>query len=456
MYAIVDIETTGGNAGTGSITEIAILISDGKEVLHRYSTLINPMRPIPIFIEKLTGITDAMVSKAPVFAQVASEVHELLQNKVFIAHNVNFDYSFVSHQLAQQGYKLQVKKLCTVRLSRKIFAGFQKYSLGHLCRSLEIDINSRHRAMGDADATTLLFHKLLQADKEQQIDAMLKKGSRESYLPIHLSANDIERLPNTPGIYYFHDKKGKVIYVGKAKKLKKRVTSHFSNNDVSKRKQELMREVSRISYKECGNEFMMGIVESIEIKRLWPAFNASQKRFEHRFGICSYTDMRGIERLGIVKKRKHLQTHINFPLMADGFRLLKRISKDHGLCPKMCFLQDEKIACTGMEENYCEGICEEKENTAGYNQKVKAAISALLQESPSLAVYGKGRKPGETSCVLIGKNDFLATGFLESSSILTNKEDLMNALEPSLSNAFIQSMVLSYAEQYPEKTVYVD
>lgn len=456
MYAIVDIETTGGNAGTDSITEIAILISDGKEVLHQFSTLVNPMRPIPIFIEKLTGINDAMVSRAPVFGEVAKEVFELLQNKVFIAHNVNFDYSFVSHQLAQHGYKLQSKKLCTVRLSRKIFSDLPKYSLGHLCRSLGIDIASRHRAMGDATATAILFHKLLQEDKDEHIHKMLKKGSREAYLPIHLAENDIEQLPNTAGIYYFHDKKGKVIYVGKAKRLKKRVTSHFSNNDVGKRKQELMRAVSRISYRECGNEFMMSILESIEIKRLWPAFNNAQKRFEHRFGICSYTDLRGVERLGIVKKRKQIQTHVNFNLMADGFRMLKRIAKEHSLCPKMCFIQDEKIACTGIEEQYCQGICEAREDTETYNKKVHAAIASLLKESPTIAVFGRGRVAGEQSCVLIGKNDFLATGFVKTDSMDFDKEELIELLEPASSNAFIQSMVLSYAEQYPEKTIYLD
>jgi DNA polymerase-3 subunit epsilon len=121
MFAVVDIETTGGNAGTGSITEIAILITDGQQVLDRYTTLVNPMRPIPLFVEKLTGINDAMVSKAPVFAEVAREVYDLLQGKVFIAHNVNFDFSFIAHQLQQHGYQLQSRKLCTVRLSRKIF-----------------------------------------------------------------------------------------------------------------------------------------------------------------------------------------------------------------------------------------------------------------------------------------------------------------------------------------------
>lgn len=454
MYAIVDIETTGGNAGTGSITEIAILISDGSSILHRYTTLINPMQPIPIFIEKLTGINDRMVSKAPVFGQVAKHVYELLQDKVFVAHNVNFDFSFIAHQLSQHGFKLKSRKLCTVRLSRKIFEGFQSYSLGNLCRSLEIGIEDRHRAMGDAEATTILFHKLLHHDKAYHIQGMLKKGSGDGYLPMHLSSTDLEKMPNTPGVYYFHDNKGKIIYVGKAKRLKKRVTSHFSNNDVSKKKQDLIRMVSKISFRECGNELMMGIFESVEIKRLWPQFNRSQKKFENRFGICSYEDMQGVIRLGIIKKKKHIQSHTSFPMQVDGQRLLNKLVRTHGLCPKMCFLQKETVACVGREESFCEGICEHAEDIASYNTKVTSAIREMLYNAPTIAVFGEGRMASELTCIMIGRNDFLALGYVPKDAINLKQDKLSKLLEPAASTEFIRTMVMNHATTYPKMSVY--
>jgi DNA polymerase III subunit epsilon len=454
MYAIVDIETTGGNAGNGSITEIAILVTDGQQVLDRYSTLVNPMRPIPLFVEKLTGITDSMVSTAPVFAEVAKEVFELLQDKVFVAHNVNFDFSFIAHQLQQQGYRLHARKLCTVRLSRKIFQNLPSYSLGNLCRSLEINIANRHRAMGDAEATTLLFHKLLENDKGKQIESMLKKGSKEAYLPLHLAGGDLDKMPNTPGIYYFHDNKGKIIYVGKAKQLKKRVISHFSNNDVSRRKQDLMRMVHKISFKECGNELMMSVLESIEIKRIWPQFNRSQKKFENRFGICSYEDQKGILRLGVVKKKKHIKTHTTFAMQLDGNRILNKLAREHGLCPKMCFLQQETVTCVGMEESFCEGICADQEKPEGYNHKVVKAINSLAEASPTIAVFGPGRKIAELTCILIGNNDYLATGFVSHHALKMKKEKLEKVLEPSASNEYIRSMVFAYADKYPALTVH--
>lgn len=453
MYAIVDIETTGGNASTGSITEIAIVITDGKEIMHAYSSLVNPLQPIPLFIEKLTGISDEMVKNAPVFGQIAQEVFELLQHKTFVAHNVNFDFSFVAHQLMQHGLTLQSRKLCTVRLSRKIFQNLPSYSLGNLCRSLGISIKQRHRAMGDAHATAMLFHQLLENDKYRHIQQMLKKGSKDAYLPIHLNNDDLDKMPNTPGIYYFHDGKGKVVYVGKAKRLQKRVISHFSNNDVSKRKQELIRLVHKISYKECGNELMMSVQESIEIKRIWPLFNRSQKKFENRFGICSFEDQKGILRLGVVKKKKHIRTHTTFALQLDGIRLLQKIAREHGLCPKMCFLQQEFVPCSGMEESYCTGICDNGENVTLYNNRVIGAIDAMIRESPALAVFGPGRKISELSCIMIGRNDILATGFVTHHALKMKKEKLEKQLTPAASNEFIRSLVMGYAEKNPALTV---
>jgi len=453
MYAIVDIETTGGNAGSGSITEIAILISDGKSILDSYTTLVNPLQPIPLFIEKLTGISDEMVSDAPTFSEIAKDIHELLQDKIFVAHNVNFDYSFIAHQLNQQGYRFNARKLCTVRLSRKIFEDLPSYSLGNLCRSLDIHVKNRHRAMGDAAATSELFHRIFEADRGLIIKSMLKKGSGDEYLPIHLSSEDLEQMPDRPGIYYFHDAKGKIIYVGKAKRLRKRVISHFSNNDVSKRKQDLMRMVHKISFKECGNELMMSVMESIEIKRIWPQFNRSQKKFENRFGICSYVDQRGVLRLGIVKKKKHLVLHTSFPYQLDGMRLLNKLAREHKLCPKMCFLQVETIECVGQEEDFCEGICSNTEKVERYNKKVTKVIADLQSLNPTIAVFGEGRKPKEKSCILIDKNDFLATGFIEENQIKKIKLDkLKKKLEPAASNEFIRSMVINYAELNPEWT----
>ena len=183
MYAIVDIETTGSYAAANGITEISIHVHDGTAVTEKFETLINPGQPIPYFIQTMTGITDKMVATAPAFAAVAEKIYNILQGKIFIAHNVSFDYSFVNSHLKECGFDLNSKKLCTVRLSRKIFPGFPSYGLGKLCQSLGIKINDRHRAGGDTEATVKIFELLLQNDKEQHLQKSLQRNSKEAILP---------------------------------------------------------------------------------------------------------------------------------------------------------------------------------------------------------------------------------------------------------------------------------
>ena len=177
MFAIIDIETCGGRFEyrRGHITEICILIHDGLSVVEKFSTLINPQCYISPTFVRISGITNEMVEDAPTFAQVARKIWDMTEGKIFVAHNVSFDYSFIDSQLKSAGFILSSKKLCTVRLSRKVFPGLESYSLGKLCRSLNIEIEDRHRAYGDAKATTILFEKLLKAGANEHIEKMLKK-----------------------------------------------------------------------------------------------------------------------------------------------------------------------------------------------------------------------------------------------------------------------------------------
>jgi DNA polymerase-3 subunit epsilon len=231
---------------------VAIVLHDGNREVKRYETLVRPGKLIPRYVQALTGITNEMVAEAPDFENIAPIVYEWLKDAVFVAHNVNFDYSFLRYQLQTCGFELNSKKLCTVRLSRKVFPDAQRYSLGNICRYLGIDISNRHRAGGDADATVLLFEKILQAGGLEIVRGMLKGRNSEQYLPIHLPAGQLENLPQVPGVYYFHDQKGKVIYVGKAKNLRHRVASHFSNNKTGRQKQEFLRNIYSISHETTG------------------------------------------------------------------------------------------------------------------------------------------------------------------------------------------------------------
>jgi len=161
LYAIIDIETTGKAANAGKITEIAIFIHNGFEITDSYTSLINPECYIPGFITNLTGIDNEMVKNAPRFYEVARKIVEITQDKVFVAHNVSFDYKFIQAEFRQLGYDYQRKTMCTVRMGRKFLPGYKSYSLGKICDELGISINGRHRAAGDALATVKLFELIL-------------------------------------------------------------------------------------------------------------------------------------------------------------------------------------------------------------------------------------------------------------------------------------------------------
>lgn len=443
MFAIVDIETTGGYASANGITEIAIVLHNGNEIEGKFATLINPNMPIPRYVQGLTGITDDMVATAPQFSSVAANIFNLLKDRVFVAHNVNFDYSFVKHHLGVHGFELDVPKLCTIRSSRKIFPGYRKYGLESICRELNIEISDRHRAMGDAFATTKLLELLIANDKVGDIKKMMKSRTSDQYLPPNISTELLAGLPMQPGVYYFHDTKGKVVYVGKAKEIKQRVTSHFSNNKSTKQKQDFLRNVHSITYKVCGTELMASILESIEIRRLWPAFNYSQKRFEQVFALYAYEDARGYWRLIVEKKKKHLHAIHSFGSLLEGRQMLKSMIDKFNLCAKLCFI-DISPGQTLVELK--------GELPAEYNRRVNAAIKYLEEQLPSFVIREDDEDAIEQSCILVEKGKFAGMGKVPKEVDFTSTESVKPFMELYPENTYIRNLVYQYATKYPERT----
>ena len=450
MYAIVDIETTGGYASANGIIELSIHIFDGTKVIEQFETLINPNQPIPKYIRAFTGITDEMVQDAPQFEEVAEKVFTLLQGNIFVAHNVNFDYSFIKSHLEFYGYTLNAKKLCTIRLARQIFPGLPSYSLGNLCHSLEIDLQNRHRAGGDAAATVTLFKKLLQNDRDNVIQTSLHRNSKEQVLPPNVPQRDFDALPKTPGVYYFHDQKGKVIYVGKAKNIRARVNSHFSNNSDTKQRQNFLRNTYSISFQSTATELMAAILESTEIKRLWPIYNTSQKRLEDVFGIFVYEDQNGYMRLAIEKRRKSSNPIYTFHYKVDGHGVMRKLMKEFCLCPKLCFMQTDNDTCIGITEEHCHGACEKKESSSAYNERVLQAIASLTKK-PSYLVLDKGLSEDEISCIMVVKGSFFGMGYLPKNFENISEASVREYIKPYKENSFIRTLLNSFLNSFPDK-----
>ncbi len=439
MYAIVDIETTGGHASANGITEVAIILHNGTETEGRFQTLINPGVPIPRHITALTGITNEMVRRAPRFEAIADKIFNLLQSRVFVAHNVNFDYSFLNHHLKEAGYDLTTRKLCTVRMSRKVFPGFASYSLGNLCRELQIPISDRHRAMGDVLATVQVFEKVLLNDANGVIPQMLRGKNKEQYLPPHLPSAVIEQLPTTPGVYYFHNNKGKIVYVGKATNLQQRVKSHFSNNDSGKRKQEFLRNIYSVSFKSCTSELAALILESVEIRRLWPLYNRSQKRYHHEYGLYTFEDQKGYKRLFIEKKKKQLPAVYTFNLLHEGQVILKKMVEEFKLNEALCFIDRSGEAV------------QPEETVKQYNRKIDKAIESLHQQLPTFVVYD--REDEQASCILVEKGRFVGMGQLNKKPAEYDIEVVKEQINHYPDNDYIRGIIYQFAEKFPENKI---
>lgn len=453
LYAIVDIETTGSYAMGNGITEIAIVIHDGEKVLDFYETLVNPHRHIPWFIQNLTGITNEMVATAPAFEEVAPHIFEMLQDKVFIAHNVNFDYSFVKHHLQEVGFTLNTPKLCTVRLSRKLLPGLAGYSLSKLNNQLNLSLTNHHRAGGDAMATAHLFALLLTRDTAGVIKGMLKGRNKEQYLPPHLSVDDVDNIPSTPGVYYFYNSAGKAVYIGKAKNLQKRVKNHFANNKTNKQKQDFLRDVYKISYKECGTDLMAHILESTEIRRLWPKYNRSQRGYLPKFGLFVYEDMNGYKRFTIEKNKNYYKPIYTFNTLLEGHSRIRELVSEFGLCARLCNMGKD-IDCTkDKAADTCTGACSALLSPSVYNEKVNDAINWMQKSLPTFALVDKGIDDNEHSCILIKEGNFYGMGYITSKDWLRNIDGLEKQIEPLQDNDYIRNLIYKHATEYPEKCV---
>ncbi|CAL2080179.1 DNA polymerase III subunit epsilon [Tenacibaculum sp. 190524A05c] len=447
-YAIVDIETDGGV----KITEISIFVFDGERVINEFTTLINPGTFIPSYITQLTGITNFMVKDAPRFEEVAKQIYKTTEDCVFVAHNVNFDYGIIGKEFKSLGLTYRRKKLCTVRLSRKLLPGKRSYSLGKLCISEGIEIKARHRAKGDAEATVILFKKLLEKDKLNDfevVNSFLNPKSREATLPPLLPKEVFDNLPETHGVYYFWSKDKEVIYVGKANNIKQRVVSHF--HDKKKKEIEMCLATANITFTETGSELIALLEESAEIKRLFPKFNRAQRRTNANYGLFSYKDRKGIIHLAWNNVKMISQPLMRFYSVPQARSFVEQLCKEFELCPKYCHLQDNVTSCFHYQIKDCKGICREEESIESYNKRVEKAIASVVFETENFIITEQGKTEDELSYALVLNGVYEGYGYLKLEEQESNSSEIyLQHLKPQKDNQDIRRILNSHVKKNPE------
>ncbi|WP_264510297.1 exonuclease domain-containing protein [Flavobacterium sp. N1719] len=441
MYCILDIETTGGQFNEEGITEIAIYKFDGHEVVDQFISLVNPEIPIQPFVVKLTGINNAMLRSAPKFFEVAKRIIEITEDCIVVAHNASFDYRILRTEFSRLGYEFKRPTLCTVELSKKLIPDQPSYSLGKLVRALGIPMADRHRASGDALATVKLFKLLLSKDSEKEILKSLVKTEIKSGMSPKL-LDIVEALPTKTGIYYIHNEKGELIYIGKSKNIKKRVNQHFTGTTSKSKK--IQREVFAVTYEETGSELIALLKESEEIKINKPIYNRAQRKSIFQWALYEVLTDDGYLSLQLQKADGRKKEITSFSSIQEGKNYLFKITEKYQLCQKINGLYDTQKSCFQYKIKECNGACIQAESADDYNARVEDYLEEVQFGNQTLVVIDRGRRTEERSAVLIENGIYKGYCFYDLNYQIMNIDILKNLIIPMQNNRDTRTIIQGY------------
>lgn len=450
MYAVLDIETTGGQFNEEGITEIAIYRYDGHEIVDQFISLVNPEIPIQPFVVKLTGISNAMLQSAPKFFEVAKRIIEITEGCIIVAHNTVFDYRVLRLEFRRLGYDFKAQTLDTVELAQKLIPDMPSYSLGKLSRSLGIPVADRHRASGDAMATVKLFKMLLDKDAEKTIISTFIKTEVEKGIAPKL-LDIIDKLPSRCGIYYIHREDGKIIYIGKSQNIKKRVNQHFTGTSNKSKKIQL--EVFDVTYEETGSELIALLKESHEVKVNKPKYNRSQSKTNLQWALYPETDKNGYTNLVLGKFDANRKEITAFNSIIEAKTTMHRLTQKYNLCPKFTGIDDAKGACRSFEVKTCDGACAGEIAIEEYNARVATFLSDYTFTSENMIITDRGRNVSERSAILIEDGIYKGYAFFDLNYQMRNSSVLHKILVPMEHNRDTTAIIRMHLRRNPKLKV---
>ncbi len=431
MFAVVDLETTGGHAGTDKIIEIAIFIHDGTQIIDAYSSLVNPGVPIPTFISRLTGITDEMVETAPVFEDIAAEVATVLGNHIFVAHNVMFDYNFIAYALKQQGFEYERNLICTCRTSRMLLPGHPSYSLSKLCRTLSIELHGAHRAAADAKATTVILELLLERSKGRLEPYFSRRQKLEN--TSRIPNEQLEKLPSKAGVLYFYDDQQSVIYVAHSNNIRKKSLSILSKIG-TKRFSGIAALAVSVDYVATGGTLLAAIKEIEAIRTLNPRFNRVFKAIESRYSIYER-----LNKNGYLVLEARLYDPLGKPLVTFSGEKEARERLETALVEYNLIGQKELDKIQGKLFS---------EDTLIYNERVSQAIESIIKHRKNYLITDRG--PGNNQLSMVVIRDGVYAGYLfadQKMQAYTDTAELLELIQPSEDHPLVFKSVIRHVSQ---------
>ena len=445
---VVDIETTGMSSHRNRITEIGMIKTDGFRILEEFHTLINPGRPIPNGISLLTGITDKTIEMAPYFDDVAEKIHTFFEGAYFMAHNVNFDFSFIKRQLSGLGYNFQPRLLCSVKLSRHLYPAVKGHSLEKIINRHGIQVDARHRALDDAFAVTEFIRIARESLGDEAVAEGLKRQLKYKMLPSNIQDDALKHLENKPGVYIFKDLEQNPLYVGKSVNVRNRVLSHFTQADKISKELKINMHTHHVDVQYTDSELEALLLESRLVKELSPIHNRQLRRSRSLFLLKANTSEAGYMELHI-ESGSFDQTstlHEIYGVYASKKRAVQAIEyyrSEYSLCPKLCGLEHMKGACFLSQLRKCNGACTGKEDPALYNLRVKLAL--IDKQFVDWPYKGK----------ILFKASALSNLLLENWRVI-GKMDINDNLDESLCTEFNvdnYKIIRSALKRYPDRIV---
>jgi DNA polymerase III subunit epsilon len=400
--AFVDIETTGCTPGMHRIIDVAVIGATGSAVDFEWQSLVNPGVHVPAGITELTGIDNEMLADAPPFERVAKDLRERLEGRVFIAHNVRFDYGFIRREFALMGTAWRSPNLCTVRLSRALYPEMPRHNLDAVMERHDIHIANRHRAMPDAQALLAFWRKLRVAWPAETLQSALDIASLRATLPEALPPDLPDDLPEGPGVYRFfgvgEDGRDSLLYVSKANVLRERVLDHFRGGAGSPKAQKLAAEVRRIEWTETAGELGASLLEAREVRENQPVYNRTQRGRAERF-TWLFEDGAAAPRLveldaDVLRSKDAFGTYRS---ARDARRALEALAREHRWCFKLLGLETGEGSCFGLQVGRCKGACIGKEPALLHMARVKIGLMPTRlvpwpHEGPVMLREGAGER----------------------------------------------------------------
>ncbi len=399
--------------------------------MDQFISLVNPERPIQQFVTSLTGINNEMLRNAPKFYEIAKRVIEITEGCILVAHNAVFDYRVIALEFERLGYTYVRPTICTVELSKKLLPNMPSYSLGKLVRELGIPVVDRHRASGDALATVKLFKLLISKDLNKEIISSSVRLIPKKQVDTKL-LEILKELPTETGVYYFHDSEGKIIYIGKSKNIKKRVTQHFTSE--ARKSKKIQEQVHSVSFEITGSDLIAQLKENEEIKTIKPLFNRALRRNIYLYQLDSFVDEMGYIHLQIEKtnsKKNFITTFTNYQ-QAKNF--LYNVTSQYQLCQKLTGLHSGQSACFAHGIGVCLGACVNQELPDDYNQRVQEVIAKFTLLGKSMLLIDKGTDINNKSVVYIEKGKVIGMGSFNLNFQINNIEILKTMLTPLTDN----------------------